>query len=109
MCLEMETVTKLSDEDVRPVSFEEKSKWLRQNCSLVSSQHFQVFLKSSAHPIGDLVDYVIRIEFQARGSSHDHTILWIKDAPKLNVDTDEVVCSFIDQYVKLGIPDDEEL
>ena len=25
------TVTKLSDEDVRPVSFERKSKWLRQN------------------------------------------------------------------------------
>ena len=33
------------------------------------------------------------------------------DTPKLNVDTDEVMSSFIDQYmyVKCGIPDDEEL
>ena len=31
------------------------------------------------------------------------------DRGKLDVNTDEVVCSFIDQYVKLGIPDDEEL
>ena len=31
------------------------------------------------------------------------------DAPKLNVNTDEEVCSFIDQYVKCNIPDDEEL
>lgn len=77
---------------------------------LLSSQHlFQVFLKSGAHPLGELVDYVIRIEFQARGSPHAHTILWIKDAPKLNINTDEEVCTFTDQYVKCNIPDDEEL
>ena len=70
---------------------------------------FQVFLKNSAHPLGELVDYAIRIEFQARGSPHAHTILCIKDAPKLNVDTDEDVYTFIDQYVKCNIPDDGEL
>ena len=32
---------------------------------------------------------------------------YISDAPNLNVDTDEVVCSFTDQYVKFGIPDEE--
>ena len=96
------------------MSFEDKSKWLRQN-PFTAARHFQyrlntfqVFLKSSAHTLGELVDYTIRIEFQARGSPHAHTILWIKDAPKLNVDTDDV-CTFIDQYVKCNIPDDEEL
>ena len=68
-----------------------------------------MFLKSSAHPFGELVDYAIRTEFRARGSPHAHTILWIKNAPKLNVDTDEDVCTFIDQYVKCNIPNDEEL
>ena len=75
--------------------FEEKSKWLRQNL-VTAARHFHyrlntflVFLKSTAHPLGD---YAIRIEFQARESPHAHTILWIKDAPKLNVDTDEEVC-----------------
>ena len=108
--------TILTDDDVKTMSFEEKSKWLRQN-PVIAARHFQyrlntffqVFLKSTAHPLGELVDYAIRIEFQARGSPHAHTILWIKDAPKLNVNTDEEVCSFIDQYVKCNIPDDEEL
>ena len=108
--------TILTDEDVNTMLFEEKSKWLQQN-PVTTARHyfyrlntfFQVFLKSGAHPLGELVDYAIRIEFQARGSPHAHTILWIKDAPKLNINTDEEVCIFIDQYVKCNIPDDEEL
>ena len=103
--------TTLTDEDVKTMSFEEKSKWLRQN-PVTAARHFQyrlntffqVFLKSAADP---LVDYAIRIEFQARGSPHAHTILWIKDAPQLNVNTDEDVCSFIEQYVKCSIPEEE--
>ena len=85
--------TKLTDEDVKTMLFEEKSKWLRQN-PVTAARHFQyrinaflqLFLKSMAHPLGELVDYAIRIEFQARGFPHPHTmILWIKDAPKLNI------------------------
>ena len=102
----------LTDDDVKTMSFEEKSKWLIQN-PVTAARHFQyrlntffqVFLKNAAHPLGELVDYAIRIEFQARGSPHAHTILWIKDAPKLNINTDEDVCAFIDQCVKC---DDEE-
>ena len=106
--------TTLTDEDVKTMSFEEKSKWLRQN-PVTAARHFQyrlntfqVFLKSAAHPLCELVDYAIRIEFLARGSPHAHTILW-KDAPKLNIDSDEDVCSFIDQYVKCNIPNDQDL
>ena len=92
------------------MSFEEKSKWLRQN-PVTAARHFQYrlntfFLKSSAR---ELVGYAIRIEFQARGSPHAHTILWIKNASKLNVYTDEDVCTFIDQYVKCNIQDNKEL
>ena len=108
--------TILTDDDVKTMSFEEKSKWLSQNPVTAARRFqyrlntfFQVFLKSIAHPLGELVDYAIRIKFQARGSPHAHTILWIKDAPKLNVNADEEVCSFIDQYIKCNIPDDEEL
>ena len=108
--------TTLTDEDVKTMSFEAKSKWLRQN-PVTAARHFQyrlntffqVFLKSTAHPLGELVDYAIRIEFQARGSPHAHTILWIKDASKLNIDSDEDICSFIDQYVKCKIPNNDDL
>ena len=75
--------TKLSDDDVKTMSFDENSKWLRQN-PVTAARHFQYRLDTF---LGELVDYAIRIEFQARGSPHAHTILWIKDAPKLNVDT----------------------
>ena len=68
---------------------------------------FQTFLKSRAQPIGELVDYAIRIEFQARGSPHAHTILWIKDSPKLDQDPDEEVCSFKDRYVWCQIPEND--
>ena len=56
--------TILSDDDVKIMSFEEKSKWLRQN-PVTAARHFQyrlntffqIFLKSTAHPVGELVDY----------------------------------------------------
>ena len=68
--------TIISDDDVKGMSFEDKSKWLRQN-PVTAAYHFhywlqtffQTFLKSCAQPIGELVDYAIRIEFQARASS----------------------------------------
>ncbi len=106
--------TILSDDDVLNMSFEDKSKWLRQN-PVTAARHFHyrlqnffnIFLKSSAHPVGELVDYAIRIEFQARGSPHAHTILWIKNSPKLGLDPDQEVCSFIDRYVWCCIPEDD--
>ena len=98
------------------MSIEKKSKWLHQN-PVTAARHFQywldtffhVFLKNKAHPLGELVDYAIRIEFQARGSPHAHTILWIRDAPKLGVQDDEEVCKFIDRYVHSNVPEDEEM
>ena len=108
--------TVFTDEDVAAMSFEEKSKWLRQN-PVTAARHFhyrlncffQMFIKSKAHPIGELVDFAIRIEFQARGSPHAHTILWIKDAPKLGVQEDDEVCQFIDRYVHCCVPENAEL
>lgn len=37
-----------------------------------------VFFSIKAQPIGKISDYFIRIEFQARGPSHAHTIIWVK-------------------------------
>ena len=53
-------------------------------------------LKSKAMPLGEIVEYGIRVEFQGRGSPHAHCVLWVKDAPKYGVATnDEVVHSLI--------------
>ncbi len=101
-----------TDEQVAALSFEDKANWIRRN-PVTAARHYQYrlntffhdFLKSSANPLGELVEYAIRIEFQARGSPHAHYLLWIKDAPKYGVDSNASVCQFIDQYITCEIPD----
>ena len=103
-----------TDEDVNALSFDDKSNWLRRN-PVTAARHFhyrlnvffQHFLKSTAKPLGDIADYAIRIEFQARGSPHAHCVIWVKDAPKYGIDDDQLVCDFIDQYITCGIPSEE--
>ena len=47
---------------------------------------------------------MIKIEFQIRESPHAHCLLWVKDAPKIDKDPDDVVCAFIDKYITAVIP-----
>ncbi len=104
-----------TDEDIKGLSFEQKSSWFKRN-PVTAARHFQYrlntfftqFLKSTAKPLGDIVDYAIRVEFQARGSPHAHTVIWVKDAPKFGHDTDSDVCKFIDKYVSCEMPNDNE-
>ena len=37
-------------------------------------------LKSNPLPIGEIVDFLYRVEFQQRGSPHIHALFWVKDA-----------------------------
>ena len=87
------------------MSFEQKSNWLKKNPVTARHFHYRLnmffheFLKSTANPLGEIVDYGICIEFQARGSPHAHCVIWVKDALKYGVDSDDKECAFIDQYV----------
>ena len=65
---------------------------------------FSQYLLNDAHPLGHITDYVIKIEFQMRGSPHAHCLLWVKDAPKINQDSDDDVCRFIDKYITAVVP-----
>ena len=57
------------------------------------------YLLSDTHLLGHIIDYVVKIEFQMRGSPHAHCLLWVKDAPKIDKDPDDVVFAFIDKYI----------
>ncbi|CAM4556297.1 unnamed protein product [Leuciscus chuanchicus] len=61
-------------------------------------------LLSPAQPIGKVEDYFYRVEFQARGSPHIH-LVWIKDAPEFEKDSDKDVCDFIDRNITCQLPD----
>jgi hypothetical protein len=62
------------------------------------------FIKSSCHPIGEVVDFFYRVEFQQRGSPHIHGLFWIKNAPEYGKDSDEDMANFVDSYISCIIP-----
>ena len=39
-----------------------------------------------------------------RGSPHAHCLPWVKDAPKIDKDPDDIVFAFIDKYITAVIP-----
>ena len=63
------------------------------------------FLLSGKQPLGHITDHVIKIEFQMRGSLHAHCLLWVKETPKLDRDTDEEVFTSIDRYITAVLPE----
>ena len=80
---------KLSQKDVLKMSIADRSKYLCQNpitgvptFQLRIEAFFSEYLLSGAHPLGNITDYVIKIEFQMRGSPHAHCLLWVKDVLK---------------------------
>lgn len=50
-------------------------------------------------PLGHITNFVVKIEFQARGSPHAHTLLWAENAPEIDVDSDEDICEYIDEFL----------
>ena len=104
-----------TDDEVSELPWRRKSMWLRSN-PVTAARMFQhrldsfitTFLKSTSEPIGPLSEYVIRIEFQARGSPHAHTLIWIKDAPKLGYSDEADVIKFINKYVSCALPSTDE-
>ena len=89
---------------------QKQSSYCSQAVPAQTGHFFRVFIGSKSCPIGELQDFMIRVEFQARGSPHAHTILWIKDAPKIGVNTDEEIAQFIDRYQSCSLPvDDDEM
>ena len=72
------------------MSIADRSRYLCQNptTGVRMFQHrleafFSEYLLSNTHPLGHITDYVIKIEFQIRGSPHGHCLLWVKMLQKL--------------------------
>ena len=97
---------KYTEEDIANMSHAKKSQLLRRNpvTTVRMWKHrlegfFDIYIKNGkAAPIGKVVDFVIKIEFQARGSPHAHCLLWVEDSPQIDIDNDQDVCEFINQY-----------
>ena len=100
---------------IEELDWNDKCMLLKSNPVTVArifDRRFHLFLKevilSEAQPIGKVIDYFYRIEFQLRGSPHTHCLFWIENAPKLDTDKDEEVIKFIDKYVACKMPSKKE-
>ncbi|VDI56034.1 Hypothetical predicted protein [Mytilus galloprovincialis] len=97
------------------MTWDEKCKVLCSNpvtAARMFDNRFHKFLKnvimSEAQPIGKIIDYFYRVEFQQRGSPHTHCLFWVENAPKFGeVENDEII-TFIDKYISCEIPDEKE-
>ena len=67
---------------------------------------FTHYTLDKSNPVGKVKEYAIKIEFQECGSPHAHCLMWVDSAPRIDGDTDEDVCSFIDMHVSGVIPND---
>ena len=87
----------LTDEGILSMSGSKKAEWIRKNPVTAARmfQHrldtFLIVLKSKNNPIGNIADFIVRIEFQCRGSPHAHCILWIEGAPAICSSSEETI------------------
>ena len=105
----------LTDEVIEGLSYNERCSMLNSN-PVVVAKHFQYrvetffteVLLSKANPIGKIVYYALRIEFQMRGSPHLHALIWTSDCPKLTNETKEDYIKYIDNHVQAYLPDKQK-
>ena len=104
----------MTDEEVDALSYHERCSMLNLN-SVIVAKHFQYrvetffrdILLTNANPVGKIVYYALRIEFQMRGSPHLHALIWTSDCPDLTNDTKDAYIDCIDQHVQAYLPDKE--
>ena len=93
-------------EEARTLNWHEKCTLIKSDpvtCARYFDYRVQAFIKNvlkhPSLPIGDIVDFFYRVEFQQRGSPHIHMLVWVKGAPVHGSCLDSVLVAFIDKYV----------
>lgn len=99
-------------ECVRDTKKQQKSSLIIANPVTYKRVHHLIhsFILSDERPLGKVIDYFWRIEFQMRGSPHLHSVWWIEDAPNLDTIEDRKMApAFIDMYVTTKILTEDQM
>ena len=98
-----------TDDEIKGMTWQKKSELVQKDpvtCARNFEHMVQLFIhnliKSSNHPIGEVVDFFYRVEFQQRGSPHIHGLFWIKNAPEYGKDSDDDIAKFVDVSCQAG-------
>ena len=101
-----------SEDYIESLPKSQKIKLMNSN-PITTARHFckrlhhfiHKVILSDVQPIGPVRNYFYRIEFQARGSPHIHSIFWIDGAPDLDtVEGRRDAPQFIDNFISTYIP-----
>ena len=65
-------------------------------------------LMSGMNPIGQILNYDSKREFQLRGREHPHCSFYIMNAPRIDEKNDSEVTTFIDKYIRCLILNEKE-
>nr|XP_061838349.1 uncharacterized protein LOC133620798 isoform X2 [Nerophis lumbriciformis] len=100
---------------VEQLEWADRCELLRRNpvtAARMFDYRWHCFLKevlmSPSLPVGKIVDFFYRIEFQQRGSPHVHALFWIEGAPQIYKNTDVEVAEFVDKYVTCELPSGDD-
>lgn len=63
------------------------------------------FISTNDGPLGKVLHYAWRREYQTRGLQHFHIVIWIDQAPVLGESTNEQVAEFIAKTITCRLPD----
>ena len=106
---------KMTQEQHENMTWEEHCRIIMENpviATIMFYNRVKSFLKdvilSPANPIGEIVDYYYRTEFQQRGWPHIHMVVWVKDAPILDENSDDEIIEFVDKYISCEIPQETD-
>ena len=105
-----------TDDEIENMTWSQKSDLIQKDpvtCARNFGHMVQLFitdvLKSNPLPIGEIVDFFYRVEFQQRGSPHIHALLLVKDAPQYEKASNDVIIQFVDKYVTCKNDQSEEM
>ena len=65
---------------------------------------FNEIILNKNGPLGEVIHYFCRLEYQSRGAPHMHIKLWIKDAPVHGINNDKEIIDFINKHIKCELP-----
>ena len=95
-----------TDNEIKDMTWQNKSELIKKDpvtCARNFEHMVQIFLrdfmKSTLKPVGEILDFFYRVEFQQRGSPHIHALYWIKDAPEYGNDSNDDIVEFVDNYL----------
>jgi Helitron helicase-like domain at N-terminus len=94
-----------------PVDKQNVEEFIAKDPAIFCS-HFQQRMKTLLElicrpdgPLGNVVHYFHRDEYQGRGNTHKHCLFWVKDAPQIGRDSPETIRGFVEKYVTCRLPD----